>query len=276
MAFYREDEPVNLNDKRFRAIQEGDVFTLLLFEALPADSGQYEAVAENSVGKANTRFTLTVVPRGPGAKKASIVDDPKLIHKVPYLEKPLEDLRVKEGESATFECIIPASFGSDVKWYKGTSEWQIKPSKFFKPKSDGTKHQLFILEAYAEDEGLYKCVVSNPVGTTATTATLKVDHSMQVPEFVVGFSNLTTYEGEQVRFEVEVRGDPAPTVSWYRDGELIRDSPDFQIFTEANRSLLYISEVFMEDQGLFTCTASNAAGSSECSARLTIEPRPQL
>jgi hypothetical protein len=65
--------------------------------------------------------------------------------------------------------------GSDVKWYKGTSEWSIKPSKFFQPKSDGTKHQLFILEAYAEDEGLYKCVVSNPVGTTATTATLKVD-----------------------------------------------------------------------------------------------------
>jgi len=70
--------------------------------------------------------------------------------------------------------------GSDVKWYKGTSEWQIKPSKFFKPKSDGTKHQLFILEAYAEDEGLYKCVVSNPVGTTATTATLKVDRMFYI------------------------------------------------------------------------------------------------
>ena len=80
-----------------------------------------------------------------------------------------------------------------MKWYKGTSEWPIKPSKFFKPKSDGTKHQLFILEAYAEDEGLpttnhlsvvyglslglYKCVVSNPVGTTATTASLKVDRT---------------------------------------------------------------------------------------------------
>ena len=100
-----------MNDKRFRAIQEGDVFTLLLFEALPADSGQYEAVAENKVGKANTRFTLTVVARDPGGKKASILDDPKLIHKVPYLEKPLEDLHVKEGQSATFECIIPASFG---------------------------------------------------------------------------------------------------------------------------------------------------------------------
>jgi len=52
---------------------------------------------------------------------------------------------------------------------------------------------------------------------------------MQVPEFIHAFSNLTTYEGEQVRFEVEVRGDPPLTISWYRDGELIRDSPDFQV-----------------------------------------------
>ncbi len=52
---------------------------------------------------------------------------------------------------------------------------------------------------------------------------------MQVPEFALGFSNLTTYEGEQVRFEVEVRGDPPPIISWYRDGEIIRDSPDFQV-----------------------------------------------
>jgi hypothetical protein len=52
---------------------------------------------------------------------------------------------------------------------------------------------------------------------------------MHVPEFIRGFSNLTTYEGEQVRFEVEVRGDPPPTISWFRDGEIIRDSPDFQV-----------------------------------------------
>ena len=32
----------------------------------------------------------------------------------------------------------------------------------------------------------------------------------------------------------------------------------------------------MEDQGFFTCTASNTAGSSDCSAHLIVEPRPQL
>lgn len=50
-----------------------------------------------------------------------------------------------------------------------------------------------------------------------------------MPEFVRGFSNITTYEGEEVRLDVEVRGDPQPTITWYRDGEIIRDSPDFQV-----------------------------------------------
>ena len=82
---------------------------------MPADSGQYEAVAENSVGKMNTRFTLTVEQQESGDKKASFIDDPKLIHKVPFLEKRLEDLHVKEGQSATFQCIIPASFGIEIE-----------------------------------------------------------------------------------------------------------------------------------------------------------------
>ena len=149
-----------------------------------------------------------------------------------------------------------------MKWYKGTSEWPIKPSKFFKPKSDGTKHQLFILEAYAEDEGLPSRVPSvvRLLGVSRSLQMCGVESSgyhcddgelesgsyvdrwssllshhafrldaMQVPEFVHGFSNLNTYEGEQVRFEVEVRGDPPPTISWFRDGEVIRDSPDFQV-----------------------------------------------
>lgn len=63
---------------------------------------------------------------------------------------------------------------------------------------------------------------------------------MRVPEFVRGFSNLTTYEGEQVRFEVEVRGEPTPTLTWYRDGEVIRDSPDFQVKRNETKKISFI------------------------------------
>lgn len=40
--------------------------------------------------------------------------------------------------------------------------------------TNGDKHELKILEAFAEDEGQYKCVVTNPAGKTSTSAYLKI------------------------------------------------------------------------------------------------------
>jgi hypothetical protein len=34
-------------------------------------------------------------------------------------------------------------------------------------------------------------------------------------------------EGSRVVVSVEFTGDPAPTVSWYRDGFMVEDSEDF-------------------------------------------------
>lgn len=40
--------------------------------------------------------------------------------------------------------------------------------------STNDRHELNILEAFGEDEGLYKCVVSNPAGKTSSSAHLKI------------------------------------------------------------------------------------------------------
>lgn len=39
----------------------------------------------------------------------------------------------------------------------------------------GDKHILNILEAFPEDEGLYKCLVTNPAGKTSSSAYLKIE-----------------------------------------------------------------------------------------------------
>jgi hypothetical protein len=41
-------------------------------------------------------------------------------------------------------------------------------------KSGDDVHELMILEAFPEDEGEYKCLVTNPAGLACTTAFLKV------------------------------------------------------------------------------------------------------
>ena len=59
-----------------------------------------------------------------------------------------------------------------VEWFK--EDKLIKQSKYFNMQTNGDKHVLNILEAFPEDEGLYKCMVTNPAGKTSTSAYLKI------------------------------------------------------------------------------------------------------
>lgn len=59
-----------------------------------------------------------------------------------------------------------------IEWFK--EDKIIKQSKYFNMETTGDKHILNILEAFPEDEGLYKCAVTNPAGKTSTSAYLKI------------------------------------------------------------------------------------------------------
>ncbi|KAM8923871.1 myopalladin isoform 2-T2 [Pelodytes ibericus] len=99
------------------------------------------------------------------------------------------------------------------------------------------------------------------------------------PVFTKTLQDLTSTEGQLVVFESRVKGSPSPKVEWYREGTLIEDSPDFRILQKKPRSMsepeeictLVIAEVFAEDSGMFTCTASNKYGTTSSIAYLTVE-----
>ncbi len=60
-----------------------------------------------------------------------------------------------------------------VQWIK--DDKVIKQSKYFNMQTINTnKHELTILEAFPEDEGQYKCLVTNPAGSTSSSAFLKI------------------------------------------------------------------------------------------------------
>lgn len=59
-----------------------------------------------------------------------------------------------------------------VKWQKGDKV--IKPSKYFRMAQDGENVSLNISEVFPEDEGTYKCLVSNAGGQAVLSADLKV------------------------------------------------------------------------------------------------------
>ncbi|XP_073404241.1 myopalladin [Dendrobates tinctorius] len=102
---------------------------------------------------------------------------------------------------------------------------------------------------------------------------------MAAPVFTKTLQDIMSFEGQLVVFESRVKGSPSPKVEWYREGTLIEDSPDFRILQKKPRSMaepeeictLVIAEVFSEDSGMFTCTASNKYGTTSSIAYLTVK-----
>ncbi|XP_068423930.1 myopalladin isoform X2 [Clinocottus analis] len=102
---------------------------------------------------------------------------------------------------------------------------------------------------------------------------------MAAPVFTKSLQDLLASEGQLVVLECRVKGVPLPGVDWYREGQIVEDSPDFRILQKKPRSpaesegicTLVIAEVFPEDSGMFTCTASNKYGTVSSGATLRVK-----
>ncbi|XP_055025429.2 myopalladin [Misgurnus anguillicaudatus] len=125
---------------------------------------------------------------------------------------------------------------------------------------------------------------SNPENLNGSSSYLEsfdIRPIMAAPVFTKTLQDVLAQEGQLVVLECRVKGIPSPKVDWYREGTLIDDSPDFRILQKKPRSMaeseeictLVIAEVFPEDSGTFTCTASNKYGTVSSIAVLRVKGR---
>ena len=70
--------------------------------------------------------------------------------------------------------------------------------------------------------------------------------------------------GGMVKISVNVQGDPAPTVTWYKDGRPISDR-HIMIDTTDFMSMLSIRRTTQEDSGEYEVVAKNEWGTSSLS-----------
>ncbi|CAG0878666.1 unnamed protein product [Darwinula stevensoni] len=90
------------------------------------------------------------------------------------------------------------------------------------------------------------------------------------PLFTLPLHDAEVDEGSTFSFECRVVGDPTPEVTWYKDGMMIQNNPDYQMSFKAGICTLTIEETFTEDSARFSCKAVNVAGESETSGRLHV------
>ncbi|XP_057259219.1 myopalladin isoform X1 [Pezoporus wallicus] len=234
------------NSPDIQIIQAGDQHSLVIVEAFEEDTGRYSCFASNIYGTDSTSAEIYIEGVSSSDSEGEIIKD-EMDHK----PKPADTFLNEASPAAR------------------TATKHLETSK--------------APSAVAQPVSVPIQPVSTPVNQAQSPTNylqgLDGRPIIAAPVFTKMLQDISASEGQLVVFECRVKGAPSPKVEWYREGTLIEDSPDFRILQKKPRSMaepeeictLVIAEVFSEDSGSFTCTASNKYGTVSSIAHLTVK-----
>ncbi|XP_076458027.1 brother of CDO-like [Babylonia areolata] len=211
----------------------------------------YTCVAFNPVSghnrSASHRVRLSVLPSPPGVSdvQTEIVD-----RSTPTLE-------VREGRSVVLECPVTGVGVPSVTWTRGYGTLPHGHSL-------GPFGNLHISSVKLRDVGTYICQTP---GGHKRQVFLDVHRAPSVTPHPPG-GVLRAREGEGVRLVCKGGALPAPTVTWFHDGQ--RVPPGASVSSVGEVHTLHLEEVAEEDGGLYVCELTNSVGQDSAVLQLVV------
>ncbi|XP_016928763.3 obscurin isoform X6 [Drosophila suzukii] len=220
------------------------------------DVGAYTCVATNEIGVTKAPFKLALLALAPS-----------------FVKKLDNALDVLQGEPLVLECCVDGSPLPTVQWLKDGDE--VKPSESVKISTnpDGLV-RLEINHCEPNDSGAYKLIISNPHGEKVALCAVAVKPEEVQPKFLKPITGQTVVVGEPLKLEAQVTGFPAPEVKWYKDGMLLRPSPEINFINSPNGQIgLIIDSAQPLDAGVYKCLIANKGGEIEGVSKVEIVPK---
>ncbi|XP_076264326.1 obscurin isoform X27 [Rhynchophorus ferrugineus] len=132
---------------------------------------------------------------------------------------------------------------------------------------------LFINKMLDRDVGWYECVAKNEHGEARQRVRLEI---AEAPYFISRPDIQYVMVRGRCQFVARVVGVPYPEIKWYRDWKPLAPSSRIKIsFHEPDTTILTINDVIYKDEGLYSVSARNVAGSASSSAMLYVEDNDQ-
>ncbi|GAB0185061.1 obscurin [Grus japonensis] len=202
--------------------QEGNVHTLVIHDLNRADSGEYSC--HTADGKTTARLEVKALPV--------------------LFKHWLKNEEVEEGCTAMLHCELTKPNAS-VEWRKGDTV--LQPSDKYEIRQEGTRVELFIYDAEAQDAGDYTC----DSGDQQTTASLQV--KVLPVLFNKELKNVESEEGGTAVLHCEISKPDAP-VEWRKGGVVIQPSDKYEMKLKGSIAELIIHGVEADDCGDYTCS----------------------
>lgn len=245
------------SSKRIKTYFDSEVCRLTISDTVADDEGEYKCVATNEHGTASCLAELLV--------NEAIV--------MPEFKEKMKHIEVIEGDTARFDVQVLGNPKPVTEWSKGGKV--ITDGGRFKTvqSEDGHSHSLLIENVSMDDFGSYKCVASNEAGRMQCSARLEVKERQIAPEFSDEYGDLPIEinEGDELKINVTIQGNPRPDVEWYKDDRLLKRTSRVNLSARGNKFGVTIFSVVPEDSGVYKCVAKSAAGTTTKTFQVNIE-----
>ncbi|XP_014251088.1 hemicentin-1-like isoform X2 [Cimex lectularius] len=218
----------------------------LRFQVRKNHSGDFNCVAINKAGSDSKKITLL------------ILEPPKFAPNLPSTVQTLS------GSNLDLLCLAFGEPEPIVHWERNNS---LSPN--YKTSFSSIKDILTIYNITVDDEGMYTCRAENKAGISSYTVKLIV---FEIPKTMLTINsahNSAVYENQEIILRCEIRGKPAPKVTWHKDGKLIAKKYTF------NSTVLRFTAT-EQDSGNFTCIASNSVGSDNSTIQIIVKVEPKF
>lgn len=240
----------------------------LLFQHVkPEDAGIYTCVAQTSTGNISCSAELTVQ----GAVQ-QLLREP---------EKPTLIIEHKEasagiGGTAMLELQYKGYPKPEVIW-KHEGEVIEAGGKFKFLHEDAESMSLVIKGVQPEDAGVYSITASNEMGVDSTVINLIV----KSPPIIKKINDYKCLESEKLTMEIEVTGNPDPTIKVLNNGkELVQNDRVKIVKSEKVNSRIthsiQITKVELTDAGSYSVIASNEMSQTSEFWSLTVNAAPKV
>uniref|UniRef100_A0A8D3AUV2 receptor protein-tyrosine kinase n=1 Tax=Scophthalmus maximus TaxID=52904 RepID=A0A8D3AUV2_SCOMX len=220
-------------------------------------SGVYRCVASNFAGtdQLDVHFYITDVPGG---------------FSVNQREVP------REGGDLRLTCAANKFLYTALSWQRVNDTADVQSHSPGRGRQQLTSGEfsnslvLLLSNLTGGDSGAYRCSARHLLtGQETHLDTQVVVTILEPPALRNNLTDCTVNVSSSVTLSCPSQGIPPPTIAWYKDEHALAQGSGIVISPEGGT--LHIDRITVEDQGLYTCQATNERGSAESSAYIWVK-----